>query len=826
MQTDNNSHRVKYVLLSAWRYLMSNIWIAFILYVMILVSIRLDAMYCYVNSSVGCYVSHFESWITESPFMNICTLFLAVVLYVRLWRYVRDIRFSVIRLLFFCFSAVWLFRLDASNYMCASPCGVSYGFLAAFGLMALSVVELLKLLKQKSVEDQPEEHSGFAATTRENHFVETYWGEYAKELVAMLSDTDLRQECMAVGISGEWGSGKTTFLSHVDKELKNSYHMVRFNPWGCTSGEQVKNEFFNILHSELAGENGKLLAMLRKYKSFLVGGNNVLRSITDFVIASGKDNMTVADVKNEIESFLTSDTMKPIAILIDDLDRLEADELFEVLRIIRVTANFKNVVYFVAYDKRHVDRMLEKRGMDSSYTDKIFNVEITLPKTEKSVVVSVLRYEISRMVRLPEQKRMQMENLFDCLISDVGQLHRYIYSFRDAKRFANVFSLNLKRILANGINEYEIDDFFWIEVLRYSRPDIYNTLRNDCTKLLTLHTDEQKSTVLWYTDGGSGKGEPILFHLFGSGSCRKSRNHICFVNSYSKYFCYRIPSDVIPFVEFNSLMLKNCAEIKSQVALWSADTYKRKSLLEHMLQYPLHLSTPDNIVRNFMFAVACATQFYDAADMIDVYGKFIRRNVRDGLACDFENIIKNRITEDGYGEKWNVIMREQFVFDELYGDYMPSKNNHLFDIDAVRRIMKHNLDRFITCNGLPPIEKLADGHSDIYRLVCAASSWKYTIPAKNGGEDYKVYDNPLGSCLVDYYQGADSDKFSEFICNCLDFQLDEETGTFDEKKQLDIIQHNIETIFGEVCVFEEFIRKCFIPSEEIDKYLNITLKRL
>ena len=39
---------------------------------------------------------------------------------------------------------------------------------------------------------------------------------------------------------------------------------------------------------------------------------------------------------------------KPILVVIDDIDRLEKEELFEVLRLIRNTGNFTNLIYSVS----------------------------------------------------------------------------------------------------------------------------------------------------------------------------------------------------------------------------------------------------------------------------------------------------------------------------------------------------------------------------------------------------------------------------------------------------------------------------------------------
>src|SRR5690606_26854395 len=71
---------------------------------------------------------------------------------------------------------------------------------------------------------------------------------------------------------------------------------------------------------------------------------------------------------------------KRIIIFIDDLDRLDGDEIISVLKIIRNTGNFKNLVYVSCYDKVYLLNALQrfsKRNLDI-ILDKFFDIEIPL----------------------------------------------------------------------------------------------------------------------------------------------------------------------------------------------------------------------------------------------------------------------------------------------------------------------------------------------------------------------------------------------------------------------------------------------------------------
>lgn len=70
---------------------------------------------------------------------------------------------------------------------------------------------------------------------------------------------------------------------------------------------------------------------------------------------------------------------QPVFILIDDLDRLNADEIFELLRLIRNTANFPALIFIVAFDKDYVIEQLQKKHVFSPYLEKIFMIDLPLP---------------------------------------------------------------------------------------------------------------------------------------------------------------------------------------------------------------------------------------------------------------------------------------------------------------------------------------------------------------------------------------------------------------------------------------------------------------
>ena len=87
--------------------------------------------------------------------------------------------------------------------------------------------------------------------------------------------------------------------------------------------------------------------------------------------------------KKKLEELLKKDRFQRV-VFIDDLDRLPADELQEMFRVIKSVANFPNVVYVLAYDRKVVSAALDKfhPGRGELFLEKIVQMPLTMPKPE------------------------------------------------------------------------------------------------------------------------------------------------------------------------------------------------------------------------------------------------------------------------------------------------------------------------------------------------------------------------------------------------------------------------------------------------------------
>ena len=76
---------------------------------------------------------------------------------------------------------------------------------------------------------------------------------------------------------------------------------------------------------------------------------------------------------------------KPITVILDDIDRLSSDELQSILKLVRVTGNFPNIVYVLSFDKNRVIKTLNDNNIDGQdYLEKIIQIPFDIPQVPKN----------------------------------------------------------------------------------------------------------------------------------------------------------------------------------------------------------------------------------------------------------------------------------------------------------------------------------------------------------------------------------------------------------------------------------------------------------
>lgn len=291
-------------------------------------------------------------------------------------------------------------------------------------------------------------------------------------LLADLYDTDVENEAFSVGIAGKWGVGKSSFINLLRNSIpKKGGLIVDLYPRSSMNLSAISLDFFNSLSNTLKGYHTGSWHIVDKYVKSLrcIEGKGWFNKTIDAIEVFAK-----TDEKERLQNVITEIGRK-IFVIIDDLDRLTAPEILEVLKIIDRNGSFKNVIFIVAYDKEYVNAVLRKYlGYQGSemFTDKYFNFEYSLPAHNFYMEKQYVANYIQNKITVNEGDAVTKNDLLTVWNRIGGSVVRYLGLMRDVKRFINI----LMSRLASVKNDVNVEDFIFITLLRYKDLDLYYKL--------------------------------------------------------------------------------------------------------------------------------------------------------------------------------------------------------------------------------------------------------------------------------------------------------------------------------------------------------------
>lgn len=466
-------------------------------------------------------------------------------------------------------------------------CGITYGILLYLLLFALGTVDVYKTCnKIFSRGMESAQAQGFSTDDIDINITSKNLQDYAKSITTQLLNTDISKHSFALGITGEWGGGKTTFMELLASLMKDRAEVVWFNPWMCRSPEQVADDFFVTLHKKLSPKYSSLSRPIRDYAQYISNATFSLGGgfLSKLTLALPRESLK--QKKDRLSDGLSLLDI-PVVVFIDDLDRLEMDEVFEVLRLIRNTADLKNVIYVVAFDKDYVTNVLMEKKIENAaaYLEKIFPVDIHQPKVDDRQLQKVLWDELSREAKYGKKFANKLFSFFNQ--NEMKLVLDILDNFRRVKRFARRYVLIVDYLIEAGIKDIRLTDLFWIELLQGYDKQTYDQLMHDPLALLYEKNDcyilrpniLKNQYVLEDDKKNEYKGEDtwkpktpfILNNLFNNHNSKK-RLGIYYIENFDKYFILGVSELKISLKEFNKLF-ENSSEPIDIINGWQGKYY-------------------------------------------------------------------------------------------------------------------------------------------------------------------------------------------------------------------------------------------------------------
>jgi predicted KAP-like P-loop ATPase len=486
---------------------------------------------------------------------------------------------------------------------------------------------------------------------------------FAESLASAIKDWR-GNESLVVALCGPWGSGKSSVKNMVLQRLcLAKVHcplIIEFNPWQWSGQNQLAQAFFQeiglVLGRSDRSEDGKRrAAKWRTYGTYLTLGASLAKSLKAILpilglpgsgiadmLAKGMEQseavaqegskgvedqaivqqQTLIEIKKELSDSL-KELERPILVVLDDIDRLTPEEIRLLFQLVKVNADFPNVVYLLLFQRDIVERSLDSPPAinGQEFLEKIVQVGFDIPRIERPRLEKILFAGLDELLTEADAgKRFDQKrwgNLF------LGGLRPYFQTLRDVYRYLASLSFHVSLFRSTGSFEVSPVDLIALEVLRvfetvvYQRlPDAKPELTNQRDRAHDSH-DQNKRTrklvesiveaashpsqvreivkelfppVEWVFNG------PMYSHDFEEGRFRELR--LCHSDVFDRYFHLGIPEGDISQAELDRVLSLVgdreglVAEFRAlnkrsllAVALDRLEAYKQKVDLQHAVSF-------------------------------------------------------------------------------------------------------------------------------------------------------------------------------------------------------------------------------------------------
>ena len=502
--------------------------------------------------------------------------------------------------------------------------------------------------------------------------------------------------CVIYGIYGRWGEGKTSLMKFIESRLllqgnDDNLYIVHFNPWLVGKQDALLREFFSSVRTSV---DDAVRHFFDKYGSLAILAsetivNNLVPGIgtslgrcLKFVKRALTDSEdTLVESKKKLSEGLAK-SGKHFLVMVDDIDRLDKEELHSVMRLVRQVADFDNFIYILAMDVDIVSKSIgsyygEGCSHDGrKFIDKIVQVPIVLPPVTEDKIKDLLCENLSCCVG-----KYCVED--DEISRIVERIHPAIRTMRDLYRLCNQLSF----VIPNLQGEVNMTDLCVLEVIKMISSEVYmniyynkSYLVNDSIIYYSQSGDEgydefYSKTVNALVEGLPEGSKIIVKRLVGYLFYKVDQyfdeqkdieeKRLCTKEYFAKYFIQAVPSNLIPDKELDSFAQTISNRSVDDLTAW-INTKSRQydyGEIKRSLIYILNHSGKEIVQQESASLVARTLSFYyrikDSSEnmhwlmetssfvAIQVIGKylFIRERDYSGFKICNEALLNSTLTE-------------------------------------------------------------------------------------------------------------------------------------------------------------------------------------
>ncbi|WP_409281202.1 KAP family P-loop NTPase fold protein [Pseudomonas defluvii] len=358
---------------------------------------------------------------------------------------------------------------------------------------------------------------------------------FAQRLALTISSWKNR-ESLVIGLTGSWGSGKSSIKNMALEQLAatEGCQVIEFNPWQWAGQDKLSSAFFEeisrvIQHKNPAKADKQLAKLLRHYGQYLSAGAGVLSAtakwtpillgsalvttalgslvedaaaqVTVWTISAvswlgsiapwlkraaewltnrskslnqqAKDNeLSLSQIRNELQKLLSA-RAKPLLIVLDDLDRLSAEQMKAIFQLVKAHMDFANVVFLLLFQRDTVEQGLRKVGFDGAdYLEKIIQAPFSVPIISSSQLEAVLFNRLDAILSDEPQLQQRFEKEYWDQMFRCG-MRPFFGNLRHVYRYASTLAFHCRLLRGTEVAEINAVDLFALECLRVFAPETF-----------------------------------------------------------------------------------------------------------------------------------------------------------------------------------------------------------------------------------------------------------------------------------------------------------------------------------------------------------------
>lgn len=330
-------------------------------------------------------------------------------------------------------------------------------------------------------------------------------GHVARQVAKLLVDAQSWDSSLVFALTGPWGSGKTSLLEMICETLvlgHSNWSTARFTPWASSDVEGLLSEFYASLASALPEDRGKRARDALAVCAKVVGPALKMIPYAGEALAQGAQVSAEAlsrrvpwqQAFDEAAQGLR-DANRPVLVIVDDLDRLQRDELLAVLKVVRLLGRFPGVNYLLAYDEQTLFATL--RGDQSSadglqrarrFMEKIVQYPVAVPPMLPTQIISRLdegltrlTVDLERPLESGDGRLSQLQETFERQLTTPRAIDRFLAQVRLA-------------LSQHEPDEIDDVDLILMALIRVQFPDLYASLPRWRRSLTRTWSAWQRST--------------------------------------------------------------------------------------------------------------------------------------------------------------------------------------------------------------------------------------------------------------------------------------------------------------------------------------------